>query len=139
MGPRQRVRVPYSSRIYARFWLCLTLLTATVGTVCILRVLLLWFPSEAEPLIALVCGLMFGLSQTERQRVLARGYAKGLLQRECIGCGYSLRGLPSARCPECGRAYDVEELRLGLARYLGFRRDLLAWEAEEREQDQSTR
>jgi len=24
----------------------------------------------------------------------------------CIGCGYSLRGLPSPRCPECGRQFD---------------------------------
>ena len=24
----------------------------------------------------------------------------------CLGCGYALRGLPEAVCPECGRAFD---------------------------------
>ncbi|MBX3395538.1 MAG: hypothetical protein KF841_09230 [Phycisphaerae bacterium] len=27
----------------------------------------------------------------------------------CIGCGYSLKGLPSHRCPECGREIDLEQ------------------------------
>jgi hypothetical protein len=25
---------------------------------------------------------------------------------ECLHCGYALRGLTTARCPECGRAFD---------------------------------
>src|SRR5580700_4142743 len=25
----------------------------------------------------------------------------------CIGCGYILTGLDAARCPECGRAFDL--------------------------------
>ena len=29
--------------------------------------------------------------------------------RFCLGCGYSLRGLAGARCPECGRAIDAED------------------------------
>src|SRR5436309_4826849 len=24
----------------------------------------------------------------------------------CLGCGYALRGLPTPRCPECGREFD---------------------------------
>ena len=28
--------------------------------------------------------------------------------RLCVGCGYALRGLPSARCPECGRLADFD-------------------------------
>jgi hypothetical protein len=28
----------------------------------------------------------------------------------CPGCGYSLVGLPTARCPECGRAFTADEL-----------------------------
>jgi signal transduction histidine kinase len=28
----------------------------------------------------------------------------------CVKCGYSLRGLHEARCPECGKSYSFEEL-----------------------------
>src|SRR5438046_10691950 len=27
----------------------------------------------------------------------------------CLGCGYSLRGLVCARCPECGRSFDAND------------------------------
>lgn len=27
----------------------------------------------------------------------------------CLGCGYSLRGLPSAVCPECGRGFEPQD------------------------------
>lgn len=27
----------------------------------------------------------------------------------CLGCGYLLRGLPEPVCPECGRAFDIED------------------------------
>jgi len=36
---------------------------------------------------------------------------------ECRGCGYALRGLTVARCPECGQAFDPAErgtMRLGV-------------------------
>jgi len=29
----------------------------------------------------------------------------------CRACGYNLRRVPQARCPECGRGVDVEDLR----------------------------
>jgi hypothetical protein len=29
----------------------------------------------------------------------------------CLGCGYSLAGLPESRCPECGRAFDAHDPR----------------------------
>jgi hypothetical protein len=29
----------------------------------------------------------------------------------CLGCNYSLRGLASDRCPECGRAFDLDDYR----------------------------
>jgi hypothetical protein len=32
-------------------------------------------------------------------------------QKFCISCGYSLRGLPVNRCPECGQAFDPEDPR----------------------------
>jgi hypothetical protein len=30
-------------------------------------------------------------------------------ERNCLDCGYSLRGLTVARCPECGRAFDPSD------------------------------
>jgi hypothetical protein len=33
------------------------------------------------------------------------------VERYCIDCGYSLKGLPSARCPECGQAFEEEDPR----------------------------
>src|SRR5687767_2422434 len=27
----------------------------------------------------------------------------------CLDCGYLLRGLPSTRCPECGRTFDPDD------------------------------
>ena len=29
--------------------------------------------------------------------------------KRCLGCGYILDGLPEPRCPECGRAFDVDD------------------------------
>ena len=29
---------------------------------------------------------------------------------KCRGCGYSLRGLREAKCPECGRAAGLSEI-----------------------------
>src|SRR5438045_4421546 len=33
---------------------------------------------------------------------VSRGHPIGL----CLTCGYALRGLPTPRCPECGREFD---------------------------------
>ena len=30
----------------------------------------------------------------------------GVVERTCLRCGYDLRGLPAARCPECGLPFD---------------------------------
>ena len=30
-------------------------------------------------------------------------------ESRCARCGYDLRGLPEARCPECGRPFEPEE------------------------------
>ena len=32
----------------------------------------------------------------------------------CYGCGYSLRGLTTGVCPECGQAIDLDALRAWL-------------------------
>lgn len=34
-------------------------------------------------------------------------------EAECPSCGYGLRGVRHARCPECGRELDLELLRDG--------------------------
>ncbi|MBL8878032.1 MAG: hypothetical protein JNG88_02840 [Phycisphaerales bacterium] len=35
---------------------------------------------------------------------------------DCPACGYDLRGFANARCPECGSAFDINQLRAGAAR-----------------------
>jgi hypothetical protein len=45
-----------------------------------------------------------GMVEPERGRPMAIFHAEQT--RCCLGCGYSLRGLEEAICPECGRAFD---------------------------------
>jgi len=40
-------------------------------------------------------------------RRLAQAYPK------CIRCGYAMKGLTEARCPECGARYTLDELWIG--------------------------
>jgi hypothetical protein len=47
-------------------------------------------------LVGLPVAVFRGLKRAQRRRRSNRG--------QCIWCGYLLRGLTSARCPECGRA-----------------------------------
>ena len=59
----------------------------------------IWLPIVAfitYPVVALVRDRL-------HQRRLAHRRRYGL----CLECGYNLKGLPEARCPECGSAYDV--------------------------------
>ena len=39
--------------------------------------------------------------------------AAGAICVTCPGCGYSMVGLPSCQCPECGRAYTIDQLIRG--------------------------
>ena len=39
-------------------------------------------------------------------RFKRRRLARGVVQRPCWRCGYEMRGLPEARCPECGEVHD---------------------------------
>src|SRR5437588_1214439 len=53
-----------------------------------------------------------------------------LIGARCLGCGYSLRGLESHRCPECGHAFDPADLmtmNVPEQRRLLRRRGRLAW------------
>lgn len=59
------------------------------------------FPLWA-PISLLACYpsvVLIGVSRTRRRR------RRGL----CLSCGYNLTGLPNARCPECGTAFDPRE------------------------------
>ena len=39
----------------------------------------------------------------------------------CLKCGYLLRGLPSGRCPECGKFFDPTDMgTYGPCRQLGW-------------------
>jgi hypothetical protein len=49
---------------------------------------------------------------TPEERLAARRQA-GRIQVRCVTCGYSMVGLREARCPECGRAYTLDELIAG--------------------------
>lgn len=52
--------------------------------------------------LAAVAGILgLRLVCWHRRRIHDQRLASG----ECVNCGYSLRGLPTFRCPECGRAY----------------------------------
>jgi hypothetical protein len=55
----------------------------------------------AYPLMALAYG------PWRRRRRRRRG--------KCIACGYSLRGLPEPRCPECGRPFDPNRMHIPMA------------------------
>ncbi|MCK6457673.1 MAG: hypothetical protein L6Q92_14230 [Phycisphaerae bacterium] len=59
----------------------------------------------------------FGLASLPIGWALQRWSAQIVFQDGtlCPGCMYSLVGNTSGRCPECGRAYTLDELRVGSA------------------------
>lgn len=76
-----------------------------------------WDPCSCEPFgvlgewVLLTAGytLLFGVVT----HALARRFVRpSLLQLTCDKCGYSLRGLTEARCPECGTSFDPAILDL---------------------------
>ena len=46
----------------------------------------------------MLCWLYFN-----RERMASKG--------RCLACGYDLHGLSQMRCPECGRAFTLEEVK----------------------------
>jgi len=47
---------------------------------------------------------------SDQSSVVSGGTADPLAEAICPHCGYSLRGLPENRCPECGNAFDPAEV-----------------------------
>ncbi|MDM8008142.1 MAG: hypothetical protein QUV05_18535 [Phycisphaerae bacterium] len=47
---------------------------------------------------------------SDQSSVVSGGTADPLAEAICPNCGYSLRGLPENRCPECGNAFDPAEV-----------------------------
>lgn len=47
---------------------------------------------------------------SDQSSVVSGGTADPLAEAICPHCGYSLRGLPEHRCPECGNAFDPAEV-----------------------------
>lgn len=68
--------------------------------------------------IARMLGIVTGLVVTTRllhRWGTARDLRVKLLEAGvpvCLGCGYNLRGLKAARCPECGRGLDPRAMAL---------------------------
>jgi hypothetical protein len=58
---------------------------------------------------AWVCATAFIWRETRAERAL-RTEVPGAISLNCPRCGYNLRGLREARCPECGTEYTLEEL-----------------------------
>lgn len=60
------------------------------------------------PLVFLLVATMVALTlvTTEMEGVALIEYGPG----HCQDCGYNLTGLTSARCPECGRTLEAEEV-----------------------------
>ncbi|MBI5764502.1 MAG: hypothetical protein HZA51_13355 [Planctomycetes bacterium] len=73
--------------------------------------------------IAIVAGVI-GLISAYGIHVRARAkWIRALKESDgalCPHCGYSLRGLPDHQnCPECGRPYDLEQVRACWRNWLG--------------------
>lgn len=50
---------------------------------------------------------------SDQSSVVSRGTGDPLADAHCLHCGYSLRGLPENRCPECGTAFDPKAMTTG--------------------------
>ncbi len=78
-------------------------------------------PDEVGLVLAGVCwaavwlgGTAFIWRETRAERVARLGRRVGP-DLPCPKCGYNLRGLREARCPECGTQYTLDELLAALA------------------------
>jgi rRNA maturation protein Nop10 len=72
------------------------------------------FPFFVAYLSAIFLGFLLISQRILRRRVVQVVDSD---QRRCVGCGYYLRGLPSPRCPECGRyTTETEPIRFDLGR-----------------------
>jgi hypothetical protein len=59
------------------------------------------------PILAVLVLYAAVLYKVTRNYVRSRGLTPG----SCKECGYNLFGLPEPRCPECGTAFDMEEVQ----------------------------
>ena len=67
--------------------------------------------NAGAPIWMLGTALLWRETKAERMKRLAAGSGAGLAEAlRCPSCGYSMRGLMQARCPECGSTYTLEAL-----------------------------
>lgn len=100
-------------RILSTAFILLCIWAATLGVSVGLQAL----ARDVEFLIAAVIFFAVGLSIAVVTTAAYRGWGgravvspDGAVEVRCPGCGYSLVGLDSAACPECGSRHTLEEL-----------------------------
>lgn len=101
-----------------RFWLMLVPVGAIVVVgVLGLQMLLGTFVGPLPPGVrGGIFGGIAGGSAVWLLGFVLRSRTKGIMREElrkrgipvCLHCGYSLRGVPEPRCPECGKPADAE-------------------------------
>jgi hypothetical protein len=78
-----------------------------------------------QPGVVLPVNLLCCLALWLAPRMLTRRMLHGLQQHDfaaCLECGYWLDGLPDAhKCPECGKSYDIVEVRVRWRTAVGLR------------------
>lgn len=65
-------------------------------------------PLSRKAVICVSCGYN---TQTGQKIPGETGKKKRSRAGKCVACGYSLRGLPSGKCPECGTVNEIETSR----------------------------
>ncbi|MCB9849433.1 MAG: hypothetical protein H6817_01865 [Phycisphaerales bacterium] len=87
-------------------------------------------PSLRAHAISFPIWLLFVVFGTYPIIAFMRGPVRSVLRArrgDCRRCGYDLSGIAIERCPECGRAFDLEQRAQAAARYLARQERAASW------------